>query len=338
MKSKMELTEFEFPDEAEEKAAARVEAGEKKAAASGEEFDLEVVDDTPPQDRGRKPMSEPPEDVTDDELKSYDEKVQKRLKKFTKGYHDERRAKEEAFRERQAAEEFAKRLYEENLALQQQLSDGSKIFIEQGKSSAQMELEQAKKKYKDAYENGDVDAVAEAQAEIAQATLKLDKAQNLRPIEVQEKPEYSPAKSTAPKGDQKLNQWLEENPWYGNEEDPEHTIMSATALGVHNALVRQYGQGFVGSDDYYEKVNARMRQSFPDYFRSQEVQDDPEEEEPQQRQTTPRAKPTTVVAPASRSTSPKKVKLSASQVAIAKRLGVPLELYAKKVAEQQENR
>ncbi len=336
MKNKMELTEFEFPDEAEEKAAAKVEAEEKKSAASEEEFALEVVDDTPPQDRGRKPMGEPPEDVTDDELKSYDEKVQKRLKKFTKGYHDERRAKEEALRERQAAEEFAKKLYDENLALQKQLAEGSKIFIEQGKSSAQLELEQAKKKYKDAYENGDVDAVAEAQAEIAQATLKLDKAQNLRPIEVQEKPEYSPTKSTAPKGDQKLNQWMEENPWYGDEETPEHTIMSATALGVHTALIKQYGQGFVGSDDYYEKINARMRQSFPDYFRSQEVQDDPEEE-PQQ-QAAPRAKQSTVVAPATRSTSPKKVKLSASQVAIAKRLGVPLELYAKKVAEQQENR
>lgn len=334
MANKMELTEFEFPDEAEEKA--KTQAEEKKAAVSEEEFDLEVVDDTPPQDRGRKPMSDPPEDVTDDELKSYDEKVQKRLKKFTKGYHDERRAKEEALRERQAAEEFAKKLYEENLALQKQLAEGSKIFIEQGKSSAQLELEQAKKKYKDAYENGDVDAVAEAQAEIAQATLKLDKAQNLRPIEVQEKPEYSPPKSTTSKGDQKLNQWMEENPWYGDETTPEHTIMSATALGVHTALVKQYGQGYVGTDEYYEKINARMRQSFPDYFRSQEVQDDPEDE-PQQ-QAAPRAKPTTVVAPASRSTSPKKVKLSASQVAIAKRLGVPLELYAKKVAEQQENR
>jgi hypothetical protein len=280
-------------------------------------------------------MAEPPEEVTEDELASYDEKVQKRLKKFTKGYHDERRAKEEALRERQAAEEFAKRLYEENLTLQKQLSDGSKIFIEQGKSTAQLELEQAKKQYKDAYENGDVDAVAEAQAKIAQATLKLDKAENLRPIEVQEKPEYSPPNSAAPKADQKLNQWLEDNPWYGDESSPETTIMSATALGVHNALVKQYGQGYVGTDEYYGKINSRMQRSFPDYFGSQEGQEEPEE---QPQQAAPRAKQTTVVAPATRSTSPKKVKLSASQIAIAKRLGVPLELYAKKVAEQQENR
>ena len=333
MANKMELTEFEFPDEVGTKNPPEEKVN--KAAADDSEFDLEIVDDTPVQDRGRKPMDEPPEDVTDDELKTYDEKVQKRLKKFTKGYHDERRAKEEALRERQAAEDFARQVFEENKRLQSQLSEGSKIFIEQGKSSAQLELEQAKKHYKDAYEQGDVDAVADAQAKIASATLKLDKAENLRPIEVQEKPEYSPQQRTQPAND-RLQQWMSANPWYGDESNEDHTVMSATALGVHSALVKQYGQNYAGTDEYYQKLDTRLRNTFPDYFRSQEDQDDPEEEPAQQ--AAPRAKPSTVVAPATRSTSPKKVKLSASQVAIAKRLGVHLELYAKKVAEQQENR
>lgn len=333
MANKMELTEFEFPDEVGEKA--KPEEKVNKAAADDSEFDLEIVDDTPPQDRGRKPMAEPPEEVTEDELKTYDEKVQKRLKKFTKGYHDERRAKDEAIRERQAAEDFARQVFEENKRLQQQLSEGSKIFIEQGKSAAQLELEQAKKHYKDAYEQGDVDAVADAQAKIAAATLKLDKAENLRPIEVQEKPEYSPPQRPQASND-RLQQWMSANPWYGDESNEDHTVMSATALGVHSALVKQYGQSYAGTDEYYQKLDSRLRNTFPDYFRSQENQDDPEEEPAQQ--AAPRAKPATVVAPATRSTSPKKVKLSASQVAIAKRLGVPLELYAKKVAEQQENR
>lgn len=333
MANKMELTEFEFPDEAGTKTPPEEKVN--KAAADNSEFDLEIVDDTPVQDRGRKPMDEPPEEVTDDELKTYDEKVQKRLKKFTKGYHDERRAKEEALRERQAAEDFARQVFEENKILQQRLSEGSKIFIEQGKSAAQLELESAKKQYKDAYEQGDVDAVADAQAKIASATLKLDKAENLRPIEVQEKPEYSPQQRTQPTND-RLQQWMSANPWYGDESNEDHTVMSATALGVHSALVKQYGQNYAGTDEYYQKLDSRLRNTFPDYFRSQEDQDDPEEEPAQQ--AAPRAKPSTVVAPATRSTSPKKVKLSASQVAIAKRLGVPLELYAKKVAEQQENR
>lgn len=329
MANKMEMTEFEFPDEVNEKKPAAVEA------ASEEEFDLEIVDDTPPQDRGRKPMEEPPEDVTEDELKTYDEKVQKRLKKFTKGYHDERRAKEEALRERQAAEAFARQMYEENQALQRQLSEGSKMFIEQGKSAAQLELESAEKAYKEAYESADSEALVSAQKRIAQATLKLDKAENLKPIEVQEKPEYSPPQRPAQtQRDDRLDSWLAENPWYGDESKPEHIIMGATAVGVHNALAKQYGAGYVGTDDYYEKLNDRMRQTFPDYFGSQTKQSQ-EDSEDEPEKSAPRAKQSTVVAPASRSTSPKKVKLSASQVAIAKRLGVPLELYAKKVAEQE---
>ena len=124
MANKMELTEFEFPDEAEEKA--KTQAEEKKAAVSEEEFDLEVVDDTPPQDRGRKPMSDPPEDVTDDELKSYDEKVQARIKKFTRGYHDERRAKEALAREKQELERLAQHMIEENKRLKELLNIATK--------------------------------------------------------------------------------------------------------------------------------------------------------------------------------------------------------------------
>jgi len=124
---------YEFPDEKTEKASAE------------EKFEIEIEDDTPAQDRGRKPMKEPVEDPTEDELSTYDEKVQARIKKFTRGYHDERRAKEEALREREAAENFAKQVYEENKKLQQQLSNGSKVYIEQSQSTAQLELDSAKK-------------------------------------------------------------------------------------------------------------------------------------------------------------------------------------------------
>jgi hypothetical protein len=329
----MDKVEYEFPDEKGSKAkVAQNLAKEDSADDNDLGIELQIVDDTPAQDRGRKPMAEPPEDVTDDELSQYDEKVQKRLKKFTKGYHDERRAKEEAFRERQAAEEFARQMYEENRSLQRQLSEGSKIFIEQGKSSAQMELEQARKAYKEAYEAGDVDAVTDAQAKIVSATLRLDKAENLRPIEVQEKPEYSPAKRTSL--DPLASSWHENNPWYGSKEKPEHTVMTATAFGVHASLAEQYGEKYVGTEDYYEKINSRMRTIFPEYFGSNEQDNEPEEDAKAPARAN---KPSTVVASASRSTASKKqVKLSASQVNIAKRLGVPIELYAKKVAEQME--
>jgi len=156
--------EFEFPDELEAKAA--------KAAAEVEDdkFEYEVEDDTPPEDRGRKPMKEPVEDPTDDELASYDEKVQTRIKKFTRGYHDERRAKETALREREAAEAYARQVLEENKRLQQQLAEGSKVMIETSKDAASAKLAAAKQKYKEAVEAGDIDAQADAQSEIADAT------------------------------------------------------------------------------------------------------------------------------------------------------------------------
>ena len=101
---KFEGEEFEFPDEKEAKEKAK--AVEKK----DDDFQIEIEDDTPIEDRGRK-AAPPPEDPTEDELASYDEKVQARIKKFTRGYHDERRAKEAALREREAAEQFAKQQF-----------------------------------------------------------------------------------------------------------------------------------------------------------------------------------------------------------------------------------
>lgn len=303
--------EFQFPDELE---------NTKKEAA--DELHIEVEDDTPAEDRGRKPMATPPEDPTEDELSSYDEKVQARIKKFTRGYHDERRAKEEALRERQAAEEYARRVMEENKRLQKQLAEGSQAFVEQSKTTAELQLTEAKKRYKDAYEAGDADLMAEAQAELTKAALRLDKVQGMRPLQAEEN-ELEPTVSTnAPRMSSRDQDWLTKNTWFGP--DPE---MTASALGLHRKLEADRGASFVGSEEYYKIVDATMRKRFPEYFGSQET------EEPAQEETPRRAsKPSTVVAPASRSTSPNRIKLKASEVAIARRLGVPLEQYAKQVA------
>lgn len=307
--------EFEFPDEKEAKEAA-------KQQAAADDFEVEIEDDTPPEDRGRKPAATPPEEPTDDELSSYDEKVQARIKKFTKGYHDERREKEKALREREAAETYARQIIEENRRLQQQLAASSKVFVEQSQSSAQLELETAKKKYKEAYEAGDSDALADAQAEVAKATWRLEKAQDLRPLQVREDEVQTPQRSNAPKVTDRDQRWLQTNTWFGT--DPE---MTASALGLHQKLAKDRGDNFVGTDDYYKIVDATMRRRFPEYFGSD---DEPaQEEEPPRRAT----KPASVVAPATRSTPPNRIKLKASEAAIAKRLGVPIELYAKQVAQ-----
>jgi hypothetical protein len=320
--------EFEFPDELERKT--------KQAAAEDAKFEIEIEDDTPPEDRGRK-AAPPPEDPTDDELSSYDEKVQARIKKFTRGYHDERRAKEEALRERQAAESYAKQVYEENKRLQQQLATGSQAYIEQSKTTADIELVTAKKRYKEAYESGDIDAQADAQADIARAMLKIEKAQNMRPIEVEEKDNFQtaqPAQEEAPRLTPRTQKWVEANSdWWGVDEE-----MTMTAMGLDKKLAKEYGSGYVGSEEYFRTIDKTMRKRFPEHFESEQSYEDDETpprktSEPAEEETPRRAtKSATVVAPASRSTPPNRIRLKASEAAIARRLGVPIEQYAKQVA------
>jgi hypothetical protein len=314
---------YEFPDEKDAKAAVK------------DKFEVEIEDDTPPEDRGRKPMKEPVEDPTDDELASYDEKVQARIKKFTRGYHDERRAKEEALREREAAEAYAKQVYEENKRLQQQLSHGSKAFIEQSQTSAEVELVNAKKAYKEAYEAGDVDALAEAQAEIAKATLKMDKASGMKPIEVEDKEFETPTpKQQAPKLTPRTQKWVQTNSdWWGVDEE-----MTMAAMGIDKRLQREYGADYVGTEEYFKTIDKTMRKRFPEHFNSDQSYEEDDsstrKSEPDEDDTPRRAtKITSPVAPATRSTPPNRIKLKASEAAIARRLGVPLEEYAKQVAQ-----
>lgn len=314
--------EFKFPDEKEP---------EEKVSA---EVEIEIEDDTPAEDRGRK-AAPPPEDPSDEELSSYDEKVQSRIKKFTRGYHDERRAKESALREREAAENFARQVFEENKRLKQQLESGSKVIIEQTKTSASTELEVAKKKLKDAFEAGDSDALVEAQEAVAKATLRLDKAANMQPM-VAEEEEFKPAAAepTTKALPPKTKKWVESNKeWFGVDEE-----MTMAAMGIDKKLQRQYGSDYVGTDDYFKEVDQTMRKRFPEYFETQSHEDDDtppkkvsepaDEDEPPRRAS----KSATVVAPASRSTPPNRVKLKSSEANIARRLGVPLEVYAKEVA------
>jgi hypothetical protein len=322
----MALPEFELPD-----------PDKDDVAIEDDKFQVEIEDDTPKEDRRRRPDPEgPPEDPTEDELNTYDEKVQARIKKFTRGYHDERRAKEEAQREREAAENFAKQVFEENKRLQQQLSHGSKAFIEQSQSSADMALVNAKKKYKEAYEAGDVDSIADAQAEIAQATLKLDKAQGLRPIEVEEK-EYTPPKSETTQLTPRTQKWINSNSdWWGVDDE-----MTMAAMGIDRKLQKLYGPDYIGTEKYFETVDKTMRKRFPEHF--EDVQSEEEDTPPPKKRVSepvdeddepPRRaqKITTVVGAASRSTPPNRIKLKASEAEVARRLGVPIEEYAKQVA------
>lgn len=315
----MEQTEFEFPDEAEEKKSR---LGSKVVTPEPEEDkpEIEVVDDTPEADRNRKPMEEPPKDVTDEELSKYDESVQKRIKHFTKGYHEERRAKEAALREKEEALKLAQSIIEENKNLKGSLHQGQSALLEQAKKVVANEMEQAKRKFKEAYESGDADALTAAQEEMTMVKMKAERVNNFRPAPLPaEKPvvQQQQVQPQEAQVDPKLKSWLSENDWYGANKR-----MTAYALGMHEDLVTEGVRA--GSDDYYKRIDAEMRTRFPDVFESEKPGDAP----------TPRTQKSSVVAPATRSTAPRKVVLTKSQVEIAKRLGVPLELYARKVAEE----
>lgn len=324
---------FEFPDEKETNTKFREDEVQEKV-------EIEIEDDTPPADRDRK-AAPPPDDPTEDELASYDEKVQQRIKKFTRGYHDERRAKEQAVREREAAEDFARKVFEENKRLQQQLANGSKEYIATSKTAAQAELDAAKEKYRKAYEAGDADAVVEAQTQIAKATVKLDRAETLKPIEVEDKGEYKPAQveNNQPKVSPRTKRWLESNSdWFGVDDE-----MTLAAMGVDKKLAKEYGADYVGTEEYFSVVDKTMRKRFPEYFETQSAEED---DQPQQKRSTPAdedepprraSKPSTVVAPASRSSSPSRIKLKQSQVALARKLGITPEQYAKQVAKLDRN-
>ena len=294
---------FRFPDEIEEKV--------------DETPELEIIDDAPVVDQGRKPAEEPPKEFSEDELETYNDSVKKRIKHFTKGYHDERRAKEAAFREKEEALRLAQSVVEENKKLKGSLSQGQTALLEQAKKVVDNEIQAAKNKYKSAYELGDSDALAEAQSELTAVTIKAERLHNFKPAPLQEEKNEVQTQVTQPQQlDRKAEAWKEKNNWFGSDRR-----MTSYALAIHEELTQDERLN-PSSDEYYRRIDSEMRTRFPDAFESDtEVDASPPPKK-------------SIVAPATRSTASKKIVLTTSQVNIAKRLGVSLEDYARQVAKQ----
>ena len=231
------------------------------------EPEIEVVDDTPEADRGRTP-SEPPEDITEEELGTYNAKVQKRIRHFSKGYHDERRAKETAERERDELERALQGILEEKKALQETVSSNQQVLFEQAKHSVEGELSQAKEAFKVAHESGDTEALLSAQERFTNAKLKAERLTSLEePVEVSDTTSTQQPTQAAP--DPKAVAWRNENTWFGN---PNHEPETAFALGLHKQLTENENVA-VSSDEYYEKINSRMQNTFPELFGGGEAQE-----------------------------------------------------------------
>lgn len=297
--------EFKFPDEAETK---------------NEEVEIEVIDDTPEKDKGRKPLDKDVADPTDDEIESYSEGVQKRIKELTHARHDERRQKEAVAREKTELERLAQQLLAENNRLKQSYNEGQEVLVNSARKEADSELEMARRKLKEAQEAFDTDAIIEAQEALAAAKYRAEEAKRFRPQALQqtEFPVQTQPQPQAPvQPDEKTLRWQAKNQWFGQPGFEEYT---SYALGLHQKLVT--GGTDPRSDEYFDQINGRMKSKFPELFGDN---DKPKSGEVFK-------KPVTVVAPAARTTSAGKIRLTQTQVALARRLGLSPQQYAAQVA------
>jgi hypothetical protein len=296
--------EFAFPDEVDKKTTVQEDDG-------GIDVEIQV---------SNKKESAPDKD--DDELERYDEKVKKRISDLQSGFHSERRRAEEAAREREEAIAFAQSVAEENKKLKGSLSEGQSALLEQAKKVVSNEVDEAKRRYKSAYESGDSDALVEAQELLTSAKIKMERVNNFRPALQKEENEVKIAPREVPRqpqADPKAARWQSENSWFGSDDE-----MTSFALGLHTKLIKNGIDP--NSDEYYSRLNSRIRQVFPENF------DLDNNESETQTSSAPRQK-SNVVAPATRSTSSSKIRLTPFQVTMAKKFGVSHELMAQKIAE-----
>jgi hypothetical protein len=312
--------EFKFPHEAEEEAQADTEIDIDVSAES--DVDIEIEDDTPEIDRKAKPLEREVEDPTDEEIESYTKGAQARIKELTHARHDERRAKEEALREKQELERMTQQILDENRRLKEYVKTGETTYQETLQAKAEAEMEMARRKYKEAQESYDSDAMLEAQENLTDAKMKLESAKNFKPTSLQNSENAVQTYQTAPEApklDEKTLRWQAKNQWFGT---PGYEEMTAFALGLHQKLVATGVDP--RSDEYFDRVDGRLKQVFPEVF------NDGKSAEPVKAE--PTKKPANVVAPATRSSGAKKViKLTATQARLAEKYGLSHKQYAQEI-------
>jgi len=288
-----------------------------KSTTEEGDLQVEVIDDTPPEDKNKPRRTGEPDLGTDDEVAQYSDKVKKRISKLKYEFHEERRQKEDLERQQSALADFAKRVRDENQHLKRALQSGQTIIADQMQGRVESEFETAKRRYRDAIENGDIDKQVDAQKDIARLTFEADKVRSFRPVEIQES-EVEPApryeqQTPPPKPDAKTQAWARKNTWFGRDRE-----MTDFARHIHDRLV-VFDRVAPTTEEYWDRLDGEMRKRYP------HIAEDADEEDTR----APQPKQSVVVAPVKRnSTPPRKVQLSASEVAIAKRLGLTIEQYA----------
>lgn len=317
-----EKDEFKFPHELEETEGKPVgENPDVDIDISAEsDVSIEIEDDTPERDRNARPLEKEVADPSDEEIENYTQGAQQRIKQLTHARHDERRAKEAALREKEELERMAQAILAENRKLKEYVNNGQATYAETLQAKAEAEMEMARRKFKEAQESYDSDAMLSAQESLTEAKMRLEQAKNFKPTPLQieeDAVQTYQASPEAPRLDEKTLRWQAKNQWFGT---PGYEEMTAFALGLHQKLV---ATGIdPRSDEYFERVDARLKQVFPEMLG---------EAEPVKADTTTK-KPATVVASASRSSGAKKVvKLTTTQQRLADKFGLTHKQYAQEV-------
>ena len=312
--------DYKFPHEIEEDQGKPEADFDIDIDAEGD-VDIQIEDDTPEVDRRARPLDKEVEDPTDEEIENYTQGAQNRIKQLTHARHDERRAKEAVSREKDELERMAAAILEENRKLKEYVKNGEATYAETLQAKAEAEMEMARRKYKEAQESYDSDAMLEAQENLTDAKMKLESAKNFRPTPLQTENSAVQIQSSsqeAPRLDDKTLRWQAKNQWFGS---PGYEEMTAFALGLHQKLVATGVDP--RSDDYFARVDGRLKQVFPELLGISESAD---------RKADPVKKPATVVASSSRSTGAKKVvKLTTTQQRLADKFGLSHKQYAQEV-------
>lgn len=291
--------------EAEEKEIVLEEAEEQEESTVEEQEEAEE--------------QEQPQAANEDELQEYSKNVQQRISKLTRKYRDE-----EA--QRVAAVEFAEAVKKQNEELKARLDQLDQSYTNEFGTRVDSQIEAAKQAYQKAYDDGDAEAMFEAQKNLSRLALdqaQLEQARRRQetraeqPVQEPVQQQAQPQRQQPPAPDPKAEAWAQKNEWFGSDQ-----TMTYAAFGVHRQLIED--EGFdPQSDEYYNELDNRMRREFPHKFAA-----------PAKNDTGPRVASAESTASRSKSTKGRRtVKLSPSQIAIAKRLNVPLEEYAKYVKE-----
>ena len=341
--------EIESPASAEDKffgvkttIGKKGEAVQENSDSEISEVEYEIVDDRPPEDRRPPRSRSASSEEEDDELSGYSEKVKKRINKLRYEQNEERRQREASEKMRDEAVRVAQHLASKNKEYEALINRGEGALISQVKQKAQMTLENAKSKYKKAYEEGDTDNVVSAQEELIKAQAELTEAERYEnnlpredewqppPPAYQQQAPVAPAQPqqpvAAPTPSPESEAWANKNPWFMSQD---HKAMTATAYGLHEEALRDHGLR-PNSPQYFDYVDNGMRRSYPDYGWQDEGDTDGRSA------TVTASQPSSVVAPSARNNGakPRKIQLTSTQVALAKRLGLTNEQYAKELIKE----